>query len=88
MEAPSPFVVDHRRGPTRGRPNSTSDDSVLGTIGDSIHLAKQIVKKCLRPVRVYVFVILRGQWFTQVLLAEDMRTSIGNFRYFDSFETS
>lgn len=38
-------------------------------------------------MRVYVFVMLCGRWFTQVLLAEDMRTSISSFRYFDSFET-
>ena len=38
-------------------------------------------------MRVYVFVMLCGRWSTQVLLAEDMRTSIGSFRYFDRFET-
>ena len=38
-------------------------------------------------MRVYVFVMLCAQWFTQVLLAEDMRTSISSFRYLDSFET-
>ena len=37
-------------------------------------------------MRVYCFVMLRGCWFTQCLLAEDMQTSISGFRYFEAFD--